>query len=42
MTVLLPDRFAKAILTLQQQNFQRQGTVGRVHAWAVLFDRVPG
>lgn len=35
MTVLLADRVADVILTLQ-----KQGTVGLVHAWAVLFDRV--
>ncbi len=37
MTVLLADRVTDVILTLQQQ-----GTIGRVHAWAILPDRVPG
>lgn len=35
MTVLLADRVTDVILTPQQQ-----GTVGRVHAWAVSADHV--
>ncbi len=35
MTVLLADRVADVIRTLQ-----RQGTAGLVHAWAILFDRL--
>jgi hypothetical protein len=31
MTVLLADRVADVILTLQEQDFQQQGTVGNVH-----------
>jgi hypothetical protein len=40
MTVLLADRVSDVILTLHQQDLQRQGTVGLVHAWAIRFDRV--
>lgn len=40
MTALFADRVADAILTLHQQDLQRQGTVGLIHTWAIRFDRV--